>query len=303
MIDFGGILYIDAEKIDEQGEDAMIFQFDQRGNGYMCVFDGCGGAGSEKHPDLKGKKSAYIASRSSALFFEHQENLNAVEPETLSRELYAYLTEVNRRYPMEGAESTLVDVLPTTLSGALISVEQEEIRVKFLWAGDSRGYVIDARGLSQVTEDDVDVEDAYRNLFDDAIMTNRIHGNQEKELFTIHTAEITLKDKGIVLCATDGCYDYFNSPMVFEFFLITMLYISESFAQAESRMLEVLDEKSGDDCSLTAAFYGFSDYGEVKEFLQERFAFLDGDKEQFTEAYWDEKYKKHYYRYNQLRSE
>lgn len=68
MIDFSGILCVDAEKIKDKGEDASTFKFDENGNGYMFVFDGCGGAGSERHVDLNEEKSAYIASRSCALF-------------------------------------------------------------------------------------------------------------------------------------------------------------------------------------------------------------------------------------------
>ena len=279
MIDFSGILCIDAEKIKNKGEDAIISKFDEHGNGYIFVFDGCGGAGSEKHPDLGQEKSAYIASRSCALFFEHYyESIDFSDTKELSRQLHSYLVKVNKHYPMESSESTLVDVLQTTISGAVVKVEEDKINAKFIWAGDSRGYIIDEFGLSQVTEDDVNSEDAYRNLSDDAIMINRIHGNQNKELFKIHSAEIELHEKGIIICATDGCYDYFNSPMVFEFFIVTMLFMSDSFSQAESRILDVLNEKSGDDCSMIAAFYGFSHYSEIKKFLQERFEILNGDK-------------------------
>lgn len=304
MIDFSGILCVDAEKIKDKGEDASIFKFDENGNGYMFVFDGCGGAGSEKHLDLNKEKSAYIASRSCALFLDYYSNhQDLLDVSRLGTELYYYLTNINKSYHMESSESTLVDVLPTTISGACVKFTKDELTANFIWAGDSRGYIIDKDGLSQVTEDDVNSEDAYSNLFDDFIMSNRIHGNSNKEMFKIHTTDVKLKDKCIVICATDGCYDYFNSPMVFEFFLITMMITSDNFSEAKEKLLDVLNDKSGDDCSLIAAFYGFSDYTEIREFLKKRFDILKADKDKFNESYWNENYKKHYYRYNKLRCE
>ena len=196
----------------------------------MVVFDGSGGAGSERHHELDNRKSAYIASRSCAYYFDYLiGNLNNQSPiknvDDLSWQLYSYLVKINNQYPMDKFESTLVDILPTTICGAFIKNKQNNISVDFIWAGDSRGYIIDENGLSQVTEDDVDSKDAYYNIFDDSIMNNRIHGNSEKERFQIHTTNIDLKSKGIIICATDGCYDYFNSPMVFEFFF----HINDSY--------------------------------------------------------------------------
>ena len=118
---------------------------------------------------------------------------------------------------MEPSESTLVDVLPTTISGITITNDEDCLSATYIWGGDSRGYIIDANGISQVTEDDVNSEDAFTNITDNSIMNNRIHGAARKELFTLHSTTINMKEKCILLCATDGCYDYFNSPMVFEY--------------------------------------------------------------------------------------
>ncbi|MCM1221299.1 MAG: hypothetical protein NC548_43150 [Lachnospiraceae bacterium] len=302
MLNFSGVFYIDAEKIENKGEDSLTFKFDENGNGYMSVFDGCGGAGSEKHSALNSEKSAYIASRSCALFMDfYNSHQGLSDVGRFNKDMYSYLLNLNKEYPMDFSDSTLVDVLPTTISGACIKSTGNELAVNFIWAGDSRGYIIDENGLSQVTEDDVNSKDAYYNLFDDSIMSNRIHGNINKKIFELHTAGIKLKDRCIIICATDGCYDYFNSPMVFEFLLVTMLSTSNSFSEAEEKLLDVLHDKSGDDCSLTAVFYGFEDYMEIKDFLQKRFLELNADKNKFNELYWNEQYKKHYYRYNKLR--
>lgn len=305
MVNFSGILYLYTEKIKDKGEDTMTFKFDEQGNGYMAVFDGCGGAGSEEHIDLNERKSAYVASRSCAYYLDYLNSridINFLtDTEYLRNQIYSYLIKINDKYPMNYSESTLVDVLPTTICGAFIDNSSDNLYIKFIWAGDSRGYIIDEDGLSQITEDDVDSEDAYYNLFDDSMMNNRIQGNLDKEKFKLNCTEVKLKSKGIVICATDGCYDYFNSPMVFEFFILTILLTSDNFSDAEKKFSEILDEKSGDDYSLTAVFYGFSDYIEIKEFIQSRFEFLNQDKDLFDERYWNEKYKKHYYRYNRIR--
>lgn len=303
MAELSGILYLDAEKIQDKGEDSLTYRFGTDGNGYMFVFDGCGGAGSEKHSGLDGHKSAYVASRSCAMLLDKLCSESLEFPDNPEKTFFSFLKKINEVYPMETSRSTLVDILPTTISGTFIRNDGDFLDIDFIWAGDSRGYIIDADGLGQVTEDDVVSEDAYRNLFDDSVMTNRLHGNPDKELFTIHSAKVRHNGKCIIICATDGCYDYFNSPMVFEFFLITMMFTSGSFTESERKLLEILNEKSGDDCSLIAVFYGFNDYQEIRDFLRERFIALDGDKHIFSESYWNDSYKKNYYRFNQARSE
>lgn len=77
----------------------------------------------------------------------------------------------------------------------------------------------------------------------------------------------------------------------------------QSFAEAETKLLDVLNDESGDNCSLTAVFYGFEDYSEIKEFLKGRFEALNSYKNTFSESYWNRVYKENYYRYNRLRSE
>lgn len=300
MMEFSGILYFCIEKRKDNGEDSLTFNFDNSGNGYMAVFDGSGGAGSEIHKGLSNRKSAYIASRvCSYIFDDISRNINVnVNPDYVRDCIYNGLISVNEKFPMNDSKSSIIDVLPTTISAAIIKNNLSGIDIDFLWAGDSRGYIIDERGLAQVTYDDVDSKDSYYNIFDDSIMNNRIHGNFNKPKFELHQSKISIKSKAIVFCASDGCYDYLNSPMVFEFFLISMLIMSNSFEEAKEKMCELLKEKSGDDHTIAMAFYGFNDYSEVVSFLKDRFEFLNSEKDYFGEDYWNNKYKKNYYRYN-----
>lgn len=311
MLVFSGTMYLDAEKIEGCGEDALTYQLDENGNGYMFVFDGCGGAGSQKHIDLEGKKSAYVASRCCAFFSDHYLERSTLHSsqgvDLFSEQLYSYLMSIDEQFPMESSESTLVDVLPTTISGINITNDDDCLSATYIWAGDSRGYIIDANGISQVTEDDVNSEDAFTNITDNSIMNNRIHGAAHKEPFTLHSTTIKMKEKCILLCATDGCYDYFNSPMVFEYLMLSVIMASGSYVEAESQLRQILKERSGDDCSMIIAFFGFEEYGEVKLLLHDRYQALDKDKDSFGASqgkmYWDLNYKTHYYRYNPLRSD
>ena len=155
MLSFSGILYLDAEKIEGYGEDAMTFKFDENGNGYMFVFDGSGGAGSQQHLTLGSKKSAYIASRGCALFLDKYLCIEKLrtdnEIEMFGKVLYSYLVELNRTFPMEPSHGNLVDVLPTTISGIVVDNKDDTLLANFIWAGDSRGYILDSNGISQVT--------------------------------------------------------------------------------------------------------------------------------------------------------
>lgn len=311
MLVFSGTMYLDAEKIEGCGEDALTYQFDENGNGYMFVFDGCGGAGSQKHIDLESKKSAYVASRCCAFFSDYyleRSTLHSSQGVNLfSEQLHSYLTRVDEHFPMEPSESTLVDILPTTISGINITNDNDCLSATYIWGGDSRGYIIDANGISQVTEDDVSSEDAFTNITDNSIMNNRIHGAAQKEPFTLHSTTINMKEKCILLCATDGCYDYFNSPMVFEYLMLSVIMASSCYSEAESQLQQILKERSGDDCSMIIAFFGFEEYEEIKIFLRNRYQALDKDKDSFGASqgkiYWDSGYKTHYYRYNPLRSD
>ncbi len=309
MLEFSGIMYLDTEKITDCGEDAMTFGFDESGNGYMFVFDGCGGAGSQKHAELDNRKSAYIASRSCALFLDHYLGKSVIHSEkgleSFSEQMFLYLNRINDSFPMETTVSTLVDVLPTTISGIIISNDDNCLRGNYIWSGDSRGYIIDINGISQVTEDDVNSEDAFTNITDDSIMNNRIHGNKHKDMYLLHSAVLEMKDKCILICATDGCYDYFNSPMVFEYLILSIIIANNTFAEAEAHLNQILKERAGDDYSIILAFYGFEDFDSIKAYFHERYQTLDKDKEFFGglhgKTYWETQYKNNYYRFNPLR--
>lgn len=294
---FSGVLSFCFEKRADKGEDCYTYNLDQDGNGYIAVFDGSGGAGSEVHMSLNERPSAYIASRYGSYLFDEAMKKSIYESSELENYIYEELKRLNINFPMNKSRSTMVDVLPTTLSSVIINNRGNKLSVKFLWAGDSRGYIIDESGIAQVTEDDVNSVDAYYNIFDDSIMNNRIHGNASKEKFTIHSKEIELEKKSIIFCASDGCYDYFSSPMVFELFIITMLCSSGNFEEAESKLKEILYKKAGDDCTLIMSFYGFDEYSDIVDFLQDRLKSLINDEKYFDEDYWNNKYKKNYYRY------
>lgn len=74
----------------------------------------------------------------------------------------------------------------------------------FIWAGDSRGYVLSDMGLAQVTKDDIDDSvDALDNISNDGVLTNVVSADGN---YILHSKQIKIKDKIIIFNATDGCF-------------------------------------------------------------------------------------------------
>lgn len=51
----------------------------------------------------------------------------------------------------------------------------------------------------------MDSEDAFTNITEDSIMNNRIHGNENKSIFSLHSTMLELKNKCLlILTKTDN---------------------------------------------------------------------------------------------------
>ena len=91
--------------------------------------------------------------------------------------------------------------------------------MKEILRGDSRCYSFDSEGLHQLTKDDQNEElDAFESNTDQPPMCNAIQINKKKEEankrnFHINCRKYTLAEPFLILCSTDGCYDYCGSPM------------------------------------------------------------------------------------------
>lgn len=109
---------------------------------------------------------------------------------------------------------SMVRKFPTTLALAYAEKEEDAIKIHLLWAGDSRVYLLDEKGLAQLTRDDTDVEDAFENLTNDGPMNNVLSSDGN---YGINYKSVLLSTPTIVFAATDGCFGYIPTPMEFEY--------------------------------------------------------------------------------------
>ena len=97
-------------------------------------------------------------------------------------------------------KGNLMKEFPSTLSLVLIAPWKSNALVtEFIWAGDSRGYILDSSGLHQVTVDDIANTDALENLSEDAPMKNVISAS--------HPYVLNRR--------TGACTDYFGNRRMF----------------------------------------------------------------------------------------
>ena len=167
-----------------KGEDSFFFDID-REKGIIGVFDGSGGSGAKVYPFFEGHSGAYVASRVlaevsrrwlSALPDDLKACFVSKEVKKLKRWIDRYLkacSELGSGKSM--LKGNLMKEFPSTLSLVLIAPWKSNALVtEFIWAGDSRGYILDSSGLHQVTVDDIANTDALENLSEDAPMKNVI---------------------------------------------------------------------------------------------------------------------------------
>ena len=154
------------------------------------------------------------------------------------------------------------------LSLSVAFLKNNVINVNFLWAGDSRGYVLDEDGLHQITTDDIDGEDAMSNLSNDGVLKNVASLANDYE---IHTRHIILKKPSVVFCATDGCFGYLSTPMEFEDMLLETLLLSESPNQWKQMLYDKIGLYAGDDYTMSLLAVGFNDFANFERSFKAKF--------------------------------
>ncbi|MDO4618523.1 MAG: protein phosphatase 2C domain-containing protein [Clostridia bacterium] len=249
------IFTVAEEMVKTNGEDC--FYHDVAGDNFIiAVFDGLGGSGSKKYANYSGKTGAYIASRAVCggvrewfiKSYKHEE-------------LYKYIQdslEVCQKYadPSGRIKGSLGKPFPTTAAIITGKTIKDKTDITCFWAGDSRCYMLDKQGLHQLTEDDLDGQDAMSNLTDDGVMTNVINASTD---FKLHAKRISIDHPCILLSATDGCFGYLKSPMHFEHLITSSLIESRSVLEWKHKLNEKIFEVTGDDYTLSAAVCGFED--------------------------------------------
>lgn len=273
-----GIFMIHTEKIDGAGEDAEPYFKEFPGSGAIAaVFDGMGGAGSAQwemdDERASGAKFASGFARSALENFVDQISDN-YECEDQQGRLIGHFSDIwnaftgahlGRVFDSELAQkaallssttpsrikSKMLRVLPTTLACVIYGRKEGKIEVRTLWAGDSRVYYLSVcRGLRLLTADhNRKSKDASPNVgAGDAPLSNFL-----SEIVPNHVDErsFSISDPGIIICATDGVFSYFESDAHFE--LALWLAIQENMNSGSESASQTLRKEvlrvAGDDTS------------------------------------------------------
>ncbi|MCD7891549.1 MAG: protein phosphatase 2C domain-containing protein [Ruminococcus sp.] len=258
------------------GEDAYTVNVCSNELCYMGVFDGAGGQGSRTHFEIVDHTGAWIASRLAAAASDHYFQRNSFEfsdfsVQKLQNEISDMMHQIKSKYvPPSHVVGSLQLTFPTTLSLiAAKSINAEKIAASYIWAGDSRGYALDQKGLWQITLDDIssNADNALLNIFDDGVLTNIVNADKE---FTLHHRRLEFSEPVILLSATDGCFAYFNTPMEFEAALLDTLCQSRTPQEWKNSLFQHIANVAGDDFTLTIACFGFPNFQSLKSYYQSR---------------------------------
>ena len=280
------------EMIPGHGEDC--YYYEAEGNDFIVAsFDGCGGSGSKKYENYSGQTGAFVASRAvcggvKGWFDESREDEEMLD--YIGRALEICNSYADKSGRIMGS---LGKAFPTTAAIVYGELSRNGVAATCFWAGDSRCYLLDAEGLHQLTEDDLDGQDAMSNLLNDGVMTNVISASSP---FELHSKSINLNYPCILLTATDGCFGYLKSPMEFEYLLLDTLVKSKSITEWRMAMYDKMQSVAGDDFTLCVAVCGYKDFNDIKKRFAKRYAYLVGtyiDSDEDVLALW-EMYKENY---------
>ena len=141
----------------------------------------------------------------------------------LKKYLASKLAECIQGYKLEKSlGGNMIELLPTTLAMAIFRKNGGFLDVRVIWAGDSRVYLLTpVDGLSQLSEDDVDGEFDAMKALGQSNMNNNVTG-EGMDHFHLNYVEykIPIQEGFILFAASDGCFDYIESPMQFEYKLL-----------------------------------------------------------------------------------
>lgn len=248
----------------------------------LCVADGCGGLGSRRYPDLKDQTGAYVASRLIIRFIKDwaaEKGGVPVTPEQgralldqLEQALHNLLKDFAKKNGMMDGNGRIVGsmqrILPSTLCMMIDESSRNDESCCFLWAGDSRGYVLDSGGLKQYTQDDLRSPlDAFDCLYCDSPLSNCLSADQPIRL---HMRRMPLSGPAILICASDGAYGCLPTPMEFEMLLLSTLRAAESADSWQSQLRSALSKLANDDATILCCSRGFESFAKIKAYFAPR---------------------------------
>lgn len=258
---------IAGEMKTENGEDSYYYSVKDN-KIIVSVFDGCGGIGSRRYANYSGKTGAYVASRAVCggvkEWFEKSDN----EPLKIKNEIDRTL-KVCEKFADAGGRimGSLGKSFPTTAAISMITTSNNGVEITNMWSGDSRCYMLNNKGLHQISRDDVEGEDALTNLSDDGVLKNVITSNVS---FVVNQKKVMANYPCVVFSATDGCFGYMSTPMDFEYMLLETLMESENIEEWKINLNQKFIEFSSDDYTMSVAAFGFNSFVEMKNYFLPR---------------------------------
>ena len=260
----------------------------------LIVCDGLGGTGQIKHKiGDQYYTSAYIGSRcvSDAIkkyCDEQQRELWTDDIATMTKKLKQYLASqleaCIQGYKLEKSlGGNMIELLPTTLAMAIFRKNGGFLDVRVIWAGDSRIYLLTpVDGLSQLSEDDVDGEFDAMKALGQSNMNNNVTG-EGMDRFHLNYAEykIPIQEGFILFAASDGCFDYIESPMQFEYKLLAatqQVFEDDPSVLGECIAENYQGENCKDDTTIAGVVIQTNQEKTVSELYKARMLYM---KEQF----------------------
>ena len=273
-IDFHATLFC-GEARQNLGEDNWAYGY-CGSEALIAVFDGCGGSGARRHDEYGGHSEAFMAARlcSGAVYECIQSHFPLHMPPTafVHEILEPYIRNVLRvNIPSPKASGIQIRgmrTLPTTMAAALIqSAEGDQLEISPIWAGDSRVYLLDSTGLSQLTVDDSNQPDPMEGLYDEGTLTNVICVDKP---FSLHCRTIRVRKPCLVIAATDGCFGYVSSPMEFEGMILHTLLETDNVAQWEDHLQKLIAHYAGDDHTMCMLSLGYGNFCALQQDFRKR---------------------------------
>ncbi len=282
-VDFYSI--ISGERITGKGEDNYLLDRSEEGRVFLGVFDGCGGSGSRCYQEFGGKTGAYIASRVAALAaWKWLKENKSADRGSLEMQIKKALNTCNERVSSDNVlRGNIIRDFPTTMSAMIIAEDgssPKQLKMTLFNAGDSRCYGLFPEGLIQLTKDDLKEQDALQSIYDSAPMENMLYASDGCSL---SVRSLRMESRGIIFAATDGCFDYFTSPMAFEKMLLKTLEKSGSISEWEAGITEAIEKVAGDDYTLVMMSVGYGSLQRIKASFEKRRILLETNYPETTD--------------------
>lgn len=262
-----------VDKITGHGEDAEPINQ----HGFMAVFDGMGGAGSEKFVINDHEHTgAYLAARrvrqSTAQWA--QQHLHASPDADIFKQMI--LDDLKAYHGTLASQPSLIRskmrrTLPTTLAAIRYQTRGPLSHLDVLWAGDSRAYWLTAFGLRQLTQDDADTssdsDTSLATVMQDTPLNNCISINTD---VTINHRQYQRELPAILVVCTDGVYGFLPSPIHVEHMILHTLHQATSPDDWQQRIMTRLQPIVGDDMSMAVVCLGWPNLSSIKRHLNKR---------------------------------